>query len=165
MLGKLFGGKKKSEGGFYLELDDNEAPAEKTSQVATPTESPAVEKATEPQAVTSTKNPAGEKVAETDDQTIKKPKQKRQKSKKSTEKTAQVQQSQPPTTAGAASSWEPPFWVAALYKKKNDSNGMGKSEQTFASQSMLPLSMPRRRPGPSMNKFKDLASQIKLPKS
>lgn len=85
-------------------------------------------------------------------------------------KAAQVQQNEKakpsPQNAGASSD-EPPFWVAAMYNNStSDVNIDGqKAEQTFATDNLMPtITKYRRRPGPSLSKFKDMASKAKTPK-
>ena len=68
-----------------------------------------------------------------------------------------------------ASSYDPPFWVAAMYN--NDSSKEAKSngrvaEQTFAPENLMPITTKfRRRPGGSLDKFKDMAKQAKTPRN
>ena len=88
-----------------------------------------------------------------------------QKSDKS--KQTQQQTKTSPQDAGA-SSFDPPFWVAAMYKNSDTSvNSDGtQAEQTFATDNLMPVvTKSRRRPGPSLNKFKDMANKAKTPKS
>ena len=65
-----------------------------------------------------------------------------------------------------ASSYDPPFWVAAMYKKSSGVNSDGtQAQQTFATDNLMPvMSKSRRRPGPSLNKFRDMANKAKTPK-
>ncbi len=74
-------------------------------------------------------------------------------------------------TAGntGASSYDPPFWVAAMYNndssKETKSNGRV-AEQTFAPENLMPITTKfRRRPGGSLDKFKDMAKQAKTPRN
>jgi hypothetical protein len=73
-----------------------------------------------------------------------------------------------PTTVAnnGASSWEQPFWVKAMYNNNNSSNGKAASSQeTFATDNLMPtVTKYRRRPGPSLTKFKDMASKAKTPR-
>ena len=75
--------------------------------------------------------------------------------------------SQPSPQNAGASSFDPPFWVAAMYKNSStnlNSDG-SQAQQTFATDNLMPIvSKTRRRPGPSLNKFKDMASKAKTPK-
>ena len=78
-------------------------------------------------------------------------------------KEAQAKAKPSPKDAGA-SSFDPPFWVAAMYKNNStDANSDGtQAEQTFATDNLMPIiNKSRRRPGPSLNKFKDMASKTK----
>ena len=87
-----------------------------------------------------------------------------------TNKKGKQQSPAKPKTApvsSAASSWEEPFWVKAMYKNNsNGSNGKAAaSEQTFSTDYLMPtITKSRRRPGPSLNKFKDMASKARTPK-
>ena len=72
--------------------------------------------------------------------------------------------SQPSPQNAGASSFDPPFWVAAMYKNSStDVNSDGtEAEQTFATDNLMPIiTRTRRRPGPSLNKFKDMAKKAK----
>ncbi|MEY2858343.1 MAG: hypothetical protein RLZZ74_2656 [Cyanobacteriota bacterium] len=68
----------------------------------------------------------------------------------------------------AASSYEPPFWVAAMNNTNNNgsSNGSGQGgEVTFASDNLMPtVSKYRRLPGGSLAKFRDMAKTAKTPR-
>ena len=74
---------------------------------------------------------------------------------------------QPSPQNAGASSFDPPFWVAAMYKNKStnlNSDG-SQAQQTFATDNLMPImTNTRRRPGPSLNKFKDMANKAKTPK-
>ena len=79
---------------------------------------------------------------------------------------AKTQAKTTPAYSGA-SSWEEPFWVKAMYKNSgNGSNGKtATSEKTFATDYLMPtITKSRRRPGASLNKFKEMASKAKTPK-
>ena len=71
-----------------------------------------------------------------------------------------------PQNSGA-SSYDPPFWVAAMSNTNNgktNSNGQV-AEQTFASDNLMPtITKYRRRPGGSLAKFKDMAKIAKTPR-
>ncbi len=91
---------------------------------------------------------------------------KQQKAKESDSKKSQRKTAPSPQDAGA-SSFDPPFWVAAMYKKSSSNvNSDGtQAEQTFATENLMPtITKYRRRPGPSLNKFKDMAKSAKTPK-
>ncbi len=86
---------------------------------------------------------------------------------------AQVAESQSKQTPATKASnkvptYEPPFWVKAMYSNSNNGNGNGKaaqSEKTFATDNLMPvISNARRRPGPSLNKFKDMANKARTPR-
>jgi hypothetical protein len=86
---------------------------------------------------------------------------------KATESTPETE-STPDSTNTGASSYEPPFWVAAMYNTNNgaaDNNGQV-AEQTFATDNLMPTPTKfRRRPGGSLDKFKNMAKQAKTPKN
>lgn len=71
-----------------------------------------------------------------------------------------------PQSAGA-SSYEPPFWVAAMSNTNNgkiNSNGQ-MTEATFADDNLMPtITKYRRRPGGSLAKFKEMAKTAKTPR-
>lgn len=75
---------------------------------------------------------------------------------------------QPTPKQAAASSYEPPFWVAAMSNTNNNgsSNGSGQgAEMTFASDNLMPtISKYRRVPGGSLAKFKAMAKTAKTPR-
>ena len=86
---------------------------------------------------------------------------------KATESTPETE-STPDSTNTGASSYEPPFWVAAMYNTNNGAaNNNGQvAEQTFATDNLMPTPTKfRRRPGGSLDKFKNMAKQAKTPKS
>jgi hypothetical protein len=65
-----------------------------------------------------------------------------------------------------ASSFEPPFWVAAM-NNTNSTNSNGQmAEATFAaSDKLMPITTKyRRRPGGSLAKFRDMAKTAKTPR-
>lgn len=65
-----------------------------------------------------------------------------------------------------ASTYEPPFWVKAMYKNSNNGNGKAaQSQKTFATDNLMPtISNARRLPGPSLNKFKEMANKARTPR-
>lgn len=70
-----------------------------------------------------------------------------------------------PENSGA-SSFEPPFWVAAMYNNNGTTNSNGKvAQETFATDNLMPtITKYRRRPGGSLSKFKDMAKKAKTPR-
>jgi hypothetical protein len=64
-----------------------------------------------------------------------------------------------------ASSYEPPFWVAAM-SNTNSTNSNGQvAEATFASDHLMPtITKYRRRPGGSLAKFRDMAKTARTPR-
>ncbi|MGL5939203.1 MAG: hypothetical protein ACRC2S_02265 [Waterburya sp.] len=161
MLNKLFNSKNK----YYLELDE-------------------VKDSKPVQAVVQTANKVAEVVKEkTADVVETKPVQEAIKTKNEVTNTAQEKlQSATDTKAkpkeqtatkpapapknSGASSYDPPFWVAAMYKNNSSgSSNNGRGEQTFATDNLMPtVTQYRRRPGPSLNKFKDMARQSRTPR-
>jgi hypothetical protein len=92
--------------------------------------------------------------------------------KKSSKATAKGQVAekavQPTAKKSAASSYEPPFWVAAMNNtnKNGASNGSGQGEEmTFASDNLMPtITKYRRTPGGSLAKFRAMAKTAKTPR-
>ena len=77
------------------------------------------------------------------------------------------QEAKPAQANSGASSFDPPFWVAAMNNTNNNkANSNGRvAEQTFAPENLLPITTKyRRRPGGSLDKFKDMAKSAKTPK-
>lgn len=76
------------------------------------------------------------------------------------------QKAQPTLKNSGASSFDPPFWVAAMYNNNSSTNSNGMiAAETFATDNLMPtVTKYRRRPGGSLNKFKDMAKQAKTPK-
>ena len=163
MIKKLFGGKSNE---FFLEID--ETGNNQTTAIK--------EEAKQPEPVAETKEEAKqpEPVAETKEEEkqpepvqAKSAKKSKKTSVKNNKKSTPTAPAPSPTPSGSASSWEQPFWVKTMYKN-NSSNGNGKTaggEQTFATDNLMPTpSTYRRRPGPSLNKFKEMARQAKTPR-
>ena len=159
----FFKGKKKSKG-FYLELDESETstpqqpaveqkpePAKAEATVETPTpvataeataETPPVEAAPLASDAKSARQAKKEELAKAKAEA---------KAKKKAEAEAKNKAAAPePTPVAAITS------AAALVAK-------GQPETTFATK-YVPMIMPRRRPGPSMNKFMDMAAQMQTPR-
>ena len=154
MIGKLFAGKKpnqlgqnvkKSKNGFFLELDENQ---DSQAVVSEPVTAKAVEQKQPESANGKAVEPKKSKVASKTKKTAKKT------SVKATPASPQV-----PT-------WEPPAWVKAMEntktKIKQEENGKSNSEMTFATQYLMPTpNKSRRRPGPSLSMYMDMARQVK----
>ncbi|AOW98397.1 hypothetical protein BJP34_02100 [Moorena producens PAL-8-15-08-1] len=145
----LFKGKKKSKG-FYMELDE--------SETSTP-EQPAVEQKPEPAKAEATAETAPVEAPLASDAKSARQAKKEElakakaeaKAKKKAEAEAKNKAATPePTPVAALNS------AAALVAK-------GQPETTFATK-YVPMIMPRRRPGPSMNKFMDMAAQMQQPR-
>ncbi len=168
MLGKILNIGKKKE--FYLTIDETqeavsdavETISETVTEVATETVSKVkevVESAPNPEeiveptvevATKSTKTKATKKTAKA-------------KSKVATKPQSEKKPAAP--VYSGASSWEEPFWVKAMYKTSSSDTDNGTAEntnKTFATDYLLVKSTSRRRPGPSLNKFKDMVSKKKF---
>lgn len=165
MIKKILNFGKKSNG-YYLELDESVKDAvESTTQTIK-------EKVTETTEVvkdkiTETKETVTEKSASVQEAVKDKVESGSETSenKKSTnkEKKETTTASATPANSGA-SSYEPPFWVKVMYENNSTSKKV-ESEQTFATDYLMPtITKTRRRPGGSLKKFKEMASQTKTPK-
>jgi hypothetical protein len=137
----FFGGKKGKEGkkgNFFLELDEEKQASQTASTTTEETAQPVVE--TAPEAAPQAAQPVPEK--------------KSKKSKKpSAKRAAKAPEAQPAPVAAATAI---------------PSSGNGKAEPqsaNFATTYYLTTSMSRRRPGPSLNPFKEMALQVKTPTS
>ena len=157
-----------SDNKYYLELDESSESKPVKTAVKT------AEKVSNTVKETVTKVPESKPV----EQTVKvaaKPKEAAQEKPKTVTKTeAKVSKTdkpqkpaKPSPKAAGASSFDPPFWVAAMYNNSNtqvNSDG-AQAEQTFATDNLMPTaSKYRRRPGPSLNNFKDMAKKARTPK-
>ena len=182
MLKKLFS----SENKFFLELEElKESEAVQTAVETTKkVASTAKETASEVVEVAQDKLESAINTEEKPAETIKteaKPKQDKAKPAKSevseakdkptlqdkAEQNGTAQNSEATVGNTGASSYDPPFWVAAMYNnnssKETESNG--RAEQTFAPENLMPIATKfRRRPGGSLDKFKDMAKQANTPK-
>jgi hypothetical protein len=64
-----------------------------------------------------------------------------------------------------ASSFEPPFWVAAMSNTSSTNSNGQVAEATFASDNLMPtITKYRRRPGGSLAKFRDMAKTARTPR-
>jgi hypothetical protein len=152
MLGKLFGGKK-SKDGFYVQLDDAlDGKQTDNSNGKKATTTVVEEKKVEP-APTKTAVVDEKKTAAPAPATAKKATNKKGKSKAENAPAA--------TAPEKAPEYEPPFWVKAM--NANTSNKKApESVESFASNYLMPTpNRSRRRPGPSLNPFMDMARQVK----
>lgn len=161
----FFKGKKSK--GFYLELDESDTstpqqaaveqkpePAKAEATVETPTPVATAEAAAEtttPVATTEAPKPKSARQAKKEELAKAKAEAK---AKKQAEAEAKKKAAAPePTPVAAITS------AAALVNNK----AKGQPEATFATK-YVPMIMPRRRPGPSMNKFMDMAAQMQTPR-
>ena len=185
MLKKLFN----SDSKYYLELDESEdsqpvqtavktsnkaanTPQEKIAEIqnskpvqeAEKTANKVIDAAQEKlqSATTAESQPAAKKATTK----VESSKNGKKPSKKVAKDSATATQAQPATSLknSGASSYDPPFWVAAMYNTNSsgESTTNTRTEQTFATDNLMPtITKYRRRPGPSLNKFKDMASKTK----
>lgn len=150
LLKKIFNSDKK----YYLEL--NEAQDSQPVQEAVETANKVTDAAQEKlqSAKTTGTKPAKQEVTTT----------------AKAQKNGKKAQPKPATSSinSGTSSYEQPFWVAAMYNNKNSSSNKSngsRAEQTFATDNLMPtITNSRRRPGPSLNKFKEMASKAKTPR-
>ncbi len=166
MFNKLFGGnqsqgdhsaasqvKKKKNGAYFLELDESEGTQAVASAPAAPSK-PVEEMQPEP---VKTAQPVEEKKTEP----VKAQSTKNKKTKKKS--------NQAPSVPSKVPEWEQPAWVKAIKNYSNNGKAESESESesgmTFATQYLMPTpSNSRRRPGPSLNKFREMARQAKTPR-
>lgn len=166
MLKKLLNSEQK----YYLELDEeaqNSQPVKEVVATAKKVADAVPKKAAE----IAESQPVQEKV-ETETQVIGEAQEKLQsatevESEPTEKKTAEVK-SIKSKNSGTYSD-EPPFWVAAMYNTNNSSSDVGsenvKAEQTFSTDNLMPtITNYRRRPGPSLNKFRDMANKARTPR-
>ncbi|NEN96302.1 MAG: hypothetical protein F6K50_12375 [Moorea sp. SIO3I7] len=159
--------KRNKSKGFYLELDESETstpeqpaveqkpePAKAEATVETPTPVATAEATVETPTVEPTAVAADTKSArQAKKEQLAKAKAEA-KAKKQAEAEAKNKAAAPePTPVAAINS------AAALVNNK----AKGQPETTFATK-YVPMIMPRRRPGPSMNKFLDMAAQMQTPR-
>ena len=149
MLKNLFSGGKKKE--FFLELDESTGAPPSEAKVETPApetkvETPAPEAKVEtPAPETKVETPAPEATVVVEQPALAEKSKKtsiKKKAKKETPKTTIV-----PTS---------PALSNAETTKKEETEDAG-----FATKFYM-MSTPRRRPGPSLNNFKEMASQVKV---
>ncbi len=165
MLGKIFNKGKKKE--FYLSIDETK----ETVSAAIDETKETIGEATE--AVTETVTKVTESLSSPEENGAAEPKSESKAtpskaSKKTQGKKSQTASKQEPVkqpAASVASSWEEPFWVKAMYKNagSNSESASGEtSQKTFATDYLIVQSSSRRRPGPSLNKFKEMVNKKKF---
>jgi hypothetical protein len=154
MLKKLFGGKKSA---YFLELDESQKPE------------PAKEKKAEEKKAQAPSKPVEVKKAEPSKATeapkaetaAKNTKKTSVKDKAKTEPT----QAKPEPKASKPTISDPEEIVRAAVFKNSSNNGNAASQTNgFAANNVIVPTMSRRRPGPSLNMFKNMARQAKTPK-
>lgn len=160
---------------YYLELD--EAKDSKAVKAATEVANTVKEKA---EAVVETAQEEVTSIVTEEKPEQAKPVAAKAKAKKSTAKskkkgktatsTTTTQSTKTTVKKSGASSYEPPFWVAAMYNSNGSaasnggasSNGAATDSETFATSNLMPtVTNYRRRPGGSLNKFKDMAKTVR----
>ncbi|MBF2019015.1 MAG: hypothetical protein IGR93_02595 [Hydrococcus sp. C42_A2020_068] len=150
MFKNLFGGKKDA---YFLELDENKSqqPAkDKTEAPAKPVE----EKKAESSQASEVKSP---KAAPVEAKKTKKT------SVKNNGQNAEAAPEPTPKASAPAASDPEAIIRAAVFKK--DSNGkVGTQTVQFADKYLMMPTMSRRKPGPSLDMFKNMARQVKVPK-
>jgi hypothetical protein len=140
MLKKLFGGQKSS---YFLELDESKSQQPTTAKTEAPAE-PAQATAVE--------------------QSKAKPVEAKKAKKTSVKSNAKVAQPAPAPKAPEPAVSDPEAIIRAAVSKK-DSNGKADAQTVgFATQYVMLPTMSRRRPGPSLNMFKNMARQAKVPR-
>ena len=166
MLGKIFNKGKKKE--FYLSIDETQETVsavidetKETVAAATEAVTETVTKVTE--SLSSPEENGAAKTKSESKATTNKASKKTQGKKSQTTASKQEPVKQP--VASSASSWEEPFWVKAMYKNagSNSESASGEtSQKTFATDYLIVQSSSRRRPGPSLNKFKEMVNKKKF---
>ena len=167
MIKKLFGGKSNE---FFLELDetsDNQATETKVAEKKPEPAAAPVEKQPEPVAVAPEEKPT--EVVATQPTTKNKKTSIKNGKKKATKTAATSASTSTPISSKSTNYGGQPSWIQVMYNtSSSNGNGNGQvkvEEQTFATDNLLPTpSTYRRRPGPSLNKFKDMARQAKTPR-
>jgi hypothetical protein len=155
MFNKLMGGKK-SKGGFYLEINEDEkAPAIEEQQATTVSET-AVEAAPAVEAVEAVE--AAPEVERTPAKANKKAKAKGKVEKVATTTKKETPAANKPKAPAPQS--DVPFWVPLLYTSEK-AKAEAEANSGFATKYLVPTtSAPRRRPGGSLNSFLDMARQM-----
>ena len=153
----------KKGNGFYLELDESqENQTTATTTEVKPQTAPVTKVEVEPEKPEVT-TPVAAKPAQPEA----KPAVNKSVKAKSQNGKASAPKAKPTPANSGASSWEQPFWVKAMYNNSNNSSDekAATSNNTFATDYLMPtVSTSRRRPGASLNKFKDMANKAKTPK-
>lgn len=168
MLGKILNLGKKKE--FYLTLEETqetgstvaELPTEVAAETATEVATEAPTEVTE--VIESAPVPEAEAKPEPKSTKTKGSKKRAKAKSKVTAKPPSEKKTAAPAYSGA-SSWEQPFWVKAMYNSSGSNTGNGtstESEKTFATDYLLVQSSSRRRPGPSIDKFKNMVGKKKF---
>ena len=157
--------KKKKNSAYFLELDESEGTQAVASAPAAPSK-PVEEMQPEPvktAEIVEEIKPEPVKTAQPVEE--KKPEPiKAQSTKKKKTKKKSVQA---PSVPSKVPEGEQPAWVKAINNYSNNGKLESESESgmTFATQYLMPTpSNSRRRPGPSLNKFREMARQAKTPR-
>jgi hypothetical protein len=174
MLGKLINLGKKNK--FHLELreDDNSGIAPKIEAVATQVKQETQQKVQEAKQALA-KSPAIKEIKSETKEIVEDVKAKvtevapkaKKTSIKSNKKTSNKKKDAAPATSPKAkaidtSYSDEPFWVKQLYKTNEQKAVEENAEKTFATDFLISKPQPRRRPGGSLDSFKNMARQTKV---
>ncbi len=170
LLKNIFG---KKNNNYYLELKETAeevvSTAQETVEEVVSTAQETVEEVVSTAQETVDNNLDKTKEVETETASVKETvKEKAPTKEAKSQSTSKNQNKQTATTQPSpqASTYEPPFWVKAMYKNSNNGNGKAaQSQKTFATDNLMPtISNARRLPGPSLNKFKEMANKARTPR-
>ena len=158
MIAKIFGGKKDKtkNGKAVAALPESKTKAKQKKQKQL---KPADDKTAQKQLKAAPGSPVTEKAASQKPKTTKKT---TKKSGKKTKKTSAKASS----VSSKARADSRPAWVRAMdnTRNKQEEKVESNAEMTFATQYLMPTpTNSRRRPGPSLDMFKDMARQAKIP--
>ena len=175
MLEKLFNIGKKEK--FRLELDESEI-ANKVEAVATQVKPETKQVVKEAKQVVEEAKPAiaskveniKSEVTQVIEDVTSEDSQTAPEAKKGSAKKASTKQKKKDSSSKVASSpqvidtsySEEPFWVKLMYKTNEQQVAEQKAEEGFATKYLISKPKPRRRPGGSVDKFKDMARQTKV---
>ncbi len=156
MLDRLFG-KKKNKGDYFLEIEGK-------SESQTETQASNLESSATTQKVAAEPTPKAQAVEEVAASTA--TGQKPDATKATVNKKKSTSKTKTSTTKTKVAAYEPPEWVKAI--KNYSNNGQSETQQlqensTFATKYLManpPQS--RRRPGPSLNRFKEMVNTMKI---
>ena len=149
----LFSGKKKDNNGFYLELDESKSsqPEEAPKSEPVTVAAAPVEEAPKSEPVTVATAPV-EEAPKSEPVAVAAAPAEAPNSK--SVKTTSVKKT--------STQWEQPEWVKAINNYSNNSSVETEEQELFATKYLVPIpTNMRRTPGPSMNKFRQMASKTR----